>query len=208
VVIVAKNVRGDDADYASYASKNEFRTVRPEMIQKEPIETLIQEFGFSEYRWIKPEQILISHWVRLKCLYGCGETGRPACPPNLPSIHDCRELIQEYTDILIFRFEKDVIYQDYPRKWAQGLTQKLLELEKRIFLAGYYKVFLLNASSCNLCHECKADRKSCKHPLLLRPCPEALGIDVFTTVRNLHYPIEVLQEDSKVMNRYAFILVQ
>jgi predicted metal-binding protein len=177
-------------------------------MNKQDIEKLIDRFHFRKYQWIKPGQIRISHWVRMKCLYGCGETGRPACPPNLPSILDCRELIHEYTDILIFRFEKEVAYRDYPRKWAQDLSRRLLDLEKQIFLAGYYKVFLLNASSCNLCHDCKADRKSCKHPLLLRPCPEALGIDVFETVRNLSYPIEVLREDSKIMNRYAFILVE
>lgn len=177
------------------------------MNPKDTIEKLIQGAGFSEYQWIKPEQIRIAHWVRMKCLFGCGDIGRPMCPPNLPSIQDCRELIHEYKDILIFRFEKEVVYQDYPRKWAQELNRRLLELERQIFLAGNYKVFLLNASTCNSCHECKADKKSCKHPMLLRPCPEALGIDVFETARNLNYPIEVLNEDSKMMNRYAFILV-
>ncbi|MBN2104156.1 hypothetical protein JW835_08970 [bacterium] len=69
-------------------------------------------------------------------------------------------------------------------------------------------MFLLNAFSCNLCHDCKAVKKTCKYLKLLRPCPEALGIDVFTTVRQLDYPIEVLQEDSKVMNQYAILLVE
>ncbi len=177
-------------------------------MNKSKIEKIITRFPFKEFKWIGPDDIVIAQWVRMKCLYGCGETGRPACPPNLPSIEACRELIHEYRHILIFHFRKDVKYGDYPKKWAKDLTSQLLDLEKQIFLSGYHKTFLLSASSCNLCSECKADKKSCKHPLLLRPCPEALGIDVFETVRNLSYSIEVLREDSSVMNRYAFILVE
>ncbi|NQT24703.1 DUF2284 domain-containing protein [candidate division KSB1 bacterium] len=173
------------------------------------IEKIIAQFPFKEYQWITPDDIVIAQWVRLKCLYGCGETGRPACPPNLPSIESCRELIREYKTILMFHFQKEVKYGEYSKKWAKDLTRNMLDLEKKIFLSGYYKTFLLNTSSCNLCKECKAENKtSCKHLDLLRPCPEAVGIDVFGTVRKLNYPIEVLREDSSVMNRYAFILVE
>ena len=177
-------------------------------MNKQDIEELIGRFHFEEYQWIGAEKIVISQWVRMKCLFGCDETGRPVCPPNLPSIEVCRELIHEYQNILIFHFTKAVKYGDYPEKWAKHLTRQLLDLEKEIFLSGCHKVFLLSASSCNLCNECQADKKLCKHPLLLRPCPEAMGIDVFETARNCNYPIEVLRRDSKMMNRYAFILIE
>jgi hypothetical protein len=34
-----------------------------------------------------------------------------------------------------------------------------------------------------------------------------VGMDVFATARKLGYPIEVLTNRSRVMNRYAFLLV-
>ena len=178
------------------------------MIIKKDIESLILKHGLKDYQWIGPEEIVISQWVRMKCICGCDEFGRPACPPHMPSVQECHELIHEYNHIIIFRFEKEVAYNDFPKKWAREVSYQLLNLEKEIFLSGCYKTFFLNAFSCNLCHECKAGKKACKYPKLLRPTPEALGIDVFTTVRQLDYPIEVLQEDSKVMNRYAILLIE
>lgn len=35
--------------------------------------------------------------------------------------------------------------------------------------------------------------------------PEALAVDVFSTVRQVGYPIEVLTDYSEAMNRYAFL---
>jgi len=35
-----------------------------------------------------------------------------------------------------------------------------------------------------------------------------MAVDVFTTVRNIGYPIEVLYDYSQEMNRYAFLLIQ
>jgi predicted metal-binding protein len=42
---------------------------------------------------------------------------------------------------------------------------------------------------------------------MARPCPEALGVDVFSTLRKAGFPIEVLTEYGQKMNRYAFLLV-
>jgi len=35
-----------------------------------------------------------------------------------------------------------------------------------------------------------------------------LAVDVFSTVRQGDYPIEVLPEYSRAMNRYAFLLIE
>ena len=176
-------------------------------MDKKTIEQFIQKAQITSYQWIKSDDIVIAQWVRMKCFFGCDETGRPACPPHLPTIEACRELIREYRHILIFHFEKEVEYGDFPKKWAKRITKQLLNLEREIFLSGCHKAFLLNAFSCNLCAGCEADNESCRYPLLVRPSPEALGIDVFETARNCSYPIEVLTKDSTVMNRYAIILV-
>ena len=41
-----------------------------------------------------------------------------------------------------------------------------------------------------------------------RPGPESLAVDVFSTVRSVGYPIEVLTGYEQEMNRYAFLLVE
>jgi predicted metal-binding protein len=43
---------------------------------------------------------------------------------------------------------------------------------------------------------------------MARPCPEALAVDVFSTVRRAGFPIEVLTEYNQEMNRYALLLVE
>ena len=177
-------------------------------MDKRHIENLIRPFHFSDFKWITANDIRVSQWVRMKCLFGCGERGRPACPPNMPSVEACRAFIHEYSQILIFHFQKEVDYHNYPRAWAKELNRNLLKLEREIFLSGYPKTFLLPASSCNLCKHCTPEKESCKHLDQLRPAPEAMGIDVFSTAKGLNWPIEVLNEKSGTMNRYAFILIE
>jgi hypothetical protein len=35
-----------------------------------------------------------------------------------------------------------------------------------------------------------------------------MSVDVFTTVRKVGYPIEVLTDPNQTMNRYAFLMVE
>jgi predicted metal-binding protein len=81
-------------------------------------------------------------------------------------------------------------------------------LEREVFLAGNQKAFLLNMDSCHLCDECISDRGDCLHPKSARPTPEAMAVDVFSTVKKVGYPIEVLTDYSQAMNRYAFLMVE
>ena len=60
---------------------------------------------------------------------------------------------------------------------------------------------------CGICLECTGDRTTCKEPKLSRPTADALAVDVFSTVRKLGYPIQVLSDYDQEMNRYAFLLI-
>ena len=91
-------------------------------MNKKEIENIIGQFQFREYQWINTDKIVFSQWVRMKCLYGCDEYGRPACPPNVLSIPECRDFIREYKTILIFRFVKETDYHNYPQNWARQMT--------------------------------------------------------------------------------------
>jgi len=73
--------------------------------------------------------------------------------------------------------------------WSRGVNSKLSKLEREVFLSGYEKVFLLFMDSCCICAECSGEREECKEPKLSRPAPEAMAVDVYTTVRQFGYPI-------------------
>ena len=166
------------------------------------LEALFAQHGYTDFRWIKPEDIVVSQWVRMKCTFGCGEYGRNAtCPPNVPSVSECRRFFDEYSAAVIFHFEKKVDKPEDRHAWSKGVNQELVKLERAVFVAGYQKAFLLYMDSCCICAECPGKREECKNPRSARPSPESMAIDVFTTVRQCGYSIEVLSDYSQAMYR-------
>jgi predicted metal-binding protein len=93
-------------------------------------------------------------------------------------------------------------------EWSKGVNLKLLNVEREVLLAGNPKTFLLFMDSCSLCVDCAAERKECFNKKCARPAPEGMAVDVFSTVKSLGYPIEVLRDYSALMNRYAFLLIE
>ncbi len=173
------------------------------------LEALFSKHGFTDFKWMKPEEVVVSQWVRMKCMFGCKEYGRNAtCPPNVPSVAECRQLFSEYRRAAIFHFHKKVDNPEDRHAWTRGVNQKLVRLERAVFLAGYQKAFLLATDSCSLCTDCPGAREACKHPHAARPSPESMAVDVFATVRRYGYPIQVLPDYSQAMNRYAFLLIE
>ncbi len=172
------------------------------------LQDLFAKHGFSDYRWLDPDDIVVAEWVRMKCLYGCREYGQnAACPPNAPSVDDCARFFREYKRAAVFHFAKTVEKPEDRHAWGRKVNLELLRLEEDVFKAGFVKVFLLFFDSCGICLECAASRTACKEPKLSRPTPDALAMDVYSTVRKLGYPIEVLSDYDQEMNRYAFLLI-
>jgi predicted metal-binding protein len=179
------------------------------MNNRAQLDALFAKRGYTNYKWIKPADIVVSQWVRMKCTFGCANYGKNAsCPPNVPSVSECRQFFDEYNTAAIFHFEKRVDQPEERHAWSRGVNQELLELERAVFLAGYQKTFLLFMDSCGICAECVGARHDCKNPRLARPSPESMAVDVFSTVRQYGYPIEVLSDYSQAMNRYAFLLIE
>ena len=173
------------------------------------LEKLFKEHGYADFQWIAPKDIVVSQWVRMKCVFGCGNYGQNAsCPPNVPSVSECRQFFDDYRTAVILHFEKRVDQPEDRHAWSRGVNQELLKLEKAIFLAGYQKTFLLFMDSCGLCAECSGVREQCKNPRSARPSPESMAVDVYSTARQCGYPIEVLSDCSQAMNRYAFLLIE
>ena len=88
------------------------------------------------------------------------------------------------------------------------MTNKLLDLEKQVFLRGYQKAFLFNQTCCGICKNCIGTRLECIDKARSRPSPEAFAVDVYQTVRNAGMEINVIAENPSEINRYAFLMIE
>ena len=179
------------------------------MTDQNTFEKIFKDFGYNDFRWIDAKNIEIAQWVRMKCMFGCPSYGKSAsCPPNVPSVAECRELMAEYQTAVIFHFQKQCGPDESVVAWTNQINKELIEVEKAVFFQGYPKTFLMAVDECSICAECTGHRETCKQTKLSRPTAEALAIDVFSTVRKAGYDIQVLTKKSDMMNRFAILLVE
>jgi predicted metal-binding protein len=150
--------------------------------------------GTNDAKIIKTDSIVTAAWIRWKCRYGCPEYNKSlCCPPNSPTHHETRELVDCYEYVLLVHFTANVDKAtedllDRIKVITRDITKVINTLERDIFLVGYYKAFALGAGHCQLCSECTL--KDCRNPTIARPSMESCGIDVYSTVKNNGYPIE------------------
>jgi len=161
------------------------------------IEEIILSAGAADTRRVDPRQIPTGEWVRLKCQFGCDGYGQClTCPPHSPSPEQTRKLLDEYgVAFLIYWGHKG------------GGRKALADIERRVFLCGYYKAFTLASGPCELCSECELDA-ACRHPYEARPSMEACGIDVFQTARSAGFPLRVVTSHQDIPNFYSLLLVE
>ena len=177
--------------------------------EAQSFEELFRAQGYDDFRWIDPQQIVVAQWVRMKCAFGCGEYGKcAACPPNTPSVPECERFFREYKRAVVFRFAKTVARPEDRRAWGRDVNRKLLDLERALFLAGYPRgVPALHGLVPSL-RDLRSGTGGVPHPKQARPAPEAMAVDVFSTVRACGYPIEVLTDYGQEMNRYALLMIE
>lgn len=181
------------------------------------ISKLALDLGASESKLISPDSVVIREWVRLKCQYGCPEFGkRLTCPPFTPTVDQVRRILSEYSRILIVKFEQQPIskktgaegFMKEFNKRERKVKETTLKIEKQLVLKGYYKAFALEPGECNRCKECVAQQGKCRHPREARPSPESLAIDMFSTVKNAGWNIEVRTDMYQSWTNYALILLE
>jgi predicted metal-binding protein len=176
--------------------------------KRQTLDAIFKKKGYTDYKWIDPKKIVVAQWVRMKCKFGCGEYGRGgACPPYTPSVAECEQFFNEYSDAAILHFEGTMDKPEDRHAWSRKINAKLVKLERDVFLAGYERAFLLFMDSCCFCKECTGDRQTCKEPRMARPAPEAMAVDVYSTVRQYEFPIKVRTDYDQKMDRYAFLMV-
>ncbi|MCJ7446230.1 MAG: DUF2284 domain-containing protein [Bacteroidales bacterium] len=178
------------------------------MVRKEKLNTIFKNLGLIDYKWINSSDIIVSTWVRVKCTFGCSDYGLSVCPPNVPSVKECRDFFGEYSSVVLFRFNFVADKENYPEDYSKEITKGLLDLEREVFLEGFPKVFVLNQTCCGLCSGCVKNRIDCKNLSKSRPSPEAFAIDVFSTIKKAGFEINVIKTTHQEINRYAVLMIE
>jgi len=178
-------------------------------LNQSELEGIFKKHNFIDYKFIDARDIVVAEWVRMRCIFGCGSYGKSGCcPPNVPDVAECRDFFASYQSVALFHFAKQVQKIEDRIPWSRAINLELSRLEREVFLAGFYKAFLLFMDECRLCEKCTGNRAQCLNPKQARPSPESMAVDVFSTVRKQGYPIEVLPDVGKMMNRYAFLMIE
>ena len=138
---------------------------------------------------IPAKKIVTGNWVRMKCRYGCSFYGKScSCPPEVPEVDECRKVLSEYKTAMLLRFGT------HDRK---KLERTILDIERRLFLSGYYKAFGFFVSPCTACKKCNP--RECRHPEKSRPTAESFGIDLIRTSRNAGFEKDILKENEEFL---------
>lgn len=161
---------------------------------------LAVDLGAADAKVIETDKVVVRNWVRWKCHFGCNTYGRSLmCPPHTPTPEETRSLIREYEYALLVRFKSST-----PKSHIQNQT---VELERHLFLEGYYSALAFTSGSCHLCDECNLEEGYCVKPRTARPSMESCGISVFETAKEAGYQIETLRSKSEKYFRYSLILL-
>ncbi len=160
------------------------------------------EKGVDNAVIVETSRVATAPWVRMKCQFGCSGYGISlCCPPRTPTPDEMRKILDSYTfGILLHRQIKK------GGKAVERLSETAMDIERVLFLDGYYKAWTLGAGPCGGCKTC--NMKACLHPDRARPSMEACGIDVFATARGYRLPIDVVRERTDIRNFYALALVE
>ncbi len=178
-------------------SKRQTETKGTKLSNKELSDITKLKAGVIETRIISPSDVETAVWVRLKCQFGCGGFGQClVCPPFTPSSDEMRKVLDSYRRVILIHFDRKA-----------NIKATVAELERDIFLRGAWKDFGLGAGPCPFCRECDVEEQQCRHPERARPSMEACGIDVFSTVKKMGLPIEVVRTRRQCPNFYGLILV-
>ncbi|MFQ5449646.1 MAG: DUF2284 domain-containing protein [Nitrospinaceae bacterium] len=127
--------------------------------------------GCIRAKVILTKTIVLGHWVKLQCQYGCPFYGKLyTCPPHTPTSDEMADILLDYHKALLILTGQD-----------SHLLNLVVGLEEKFKSKGFYKAFALCSHPCDLCEVCTLDTQ-CKFPEKTRPTVQACGIDMQGTV--------------------------
>jgi len=163
------------------------------------------ESGATHAAVVDTEKVVTANWVRLKCQYGCSTYGtRLTCPPYSPAPDYTGRMLKEYERGLLLLYRVEAKEEKKRRK---AVRNAVADLEREMFLDGYYKAYGMGAGPCNLCRNCDLTAP-CKHPDRARPSMEASGIDVYQTARYAGFEMEVVRSWHDTCALCALVLIE
>src|SRR4030067_2783602 len=150
----------------------------------------------SQAKITKTNKIVVDERVLYKCMLSCsGYNTCLSCPPFAMKPNETKELLRQYNYGILYRKiypPKDFCGPDsnLHKKWAQGNheVQKIMtHLENSAFYKGFYFALAFGAGRCRQCSiegNCKGlEKRVCIQPYEKRSSMEAVGIDVYSTLR-------------------------
>jgi len=155
---------------------------------------------------IAPALVVTADWVRLKCQYGCDGYGLcRTCPPHTPTPVETRRLVDGYSRAILLGSGPHAGYDDSIGHSAR-LRRVATDLERLLFLAGHYRAWSLGCGPCETCQVCDLEQP-CVDPEHTRPSLESCGVDVFATVRNAGWTIDVVRDHEDEYRFFSLVLV-
>ena len=152
---------------------------------------------------IDTSKVFTEPWVRMRCQFGCFMYNRSlCCPPRTPTPEEMRKVLDSYRHAILLHRH---IRKGY--KYINEFNEIVTDLERTLFLDGYYKAWSIGSGPCTRCKECNITG-ACAHPDKARPSMESCGIDVFRTASEQGLPIKTLKDHSEERDVYALILVE
>ncbi|WFD11438.1 DUF2284 domain-containing protein [Tepidibacter hydrothermalis] len=157
---------------------------------------------------IKAKDIIVEERVYLKCAYGCKDFGkRLNCPPNCISIDKFKTILSEYDNAVILLQEyRTSSKENMIDAWEDARREAfrtMMEVEKFAFNSGFTFAHLLRPGSCNECQVCE---EKCSKPSLRRFSPEAVGVNLDKTLKNVNIIIDY--SDYSVINLIGILLLE
>ncbi len=152
--------------------------------------------GFNYARVIEAREIVTEPWVRIKCEQGCAHFGNSlSCPPHSLSLEKMREVLSTYTHALLVQATPP----------PQSFHERLLALERDLFLNGHPEALAFGAGPCPVCPTCSTDGK-CRYPDLARPSLEACCVDVYETAHRAGLALEPLRHPMSYVKYVGLVL--
>ena len=198
---------------------------------------IAKRYGAALYP-IDPCDITVREWVSWKCRFGCANFAKRFCyPPYVSSPAETRMLLREHRRAYLIHFRgvpemEGVSSRNVPNEWPVyrarfviRIHDAVYEFEQCAFYQGFYKALAFAAYPCIYCNECivlqssgvvdLSLKRACRHLEEVRPSMEAVGIDVFSTVRKLNLPIDIIPCENNVhgrimhthLNSYGLLLI-
>jgi len=197
--IQTRDLDSDSSVIVSVQKKTEipvFSSCRSKLYEEWPY-LAIQE-GFNRATVLQAAQVITGPWVRIKCQYGCDRYGKGLqCPPNVMDNEATRKLIDSYS--------WGVLVEGMPP--GREFHERLLALEKKAFLAGFYKAFAFTAGHCPVCDKCP-EEGDCRFPGKARPSMEASGIDVYETAIQAGFTLVPVREKVQYVKYIGLLMLE